>query len=612
MPSQKTYFPPIALSLLMILGSPGIASSVATNRQATPAQTVTASHPSSQAEVLAVLAFNLATSGIIEQSQPLFERAIQVTQVISDRAAKIRALSAIAFNLAQVGQTARSEQLFNTAVQLTKQTTPEFNLYDQGPALRDIIIQMAQAGQTERALQLTKTLSSHLLKAQALNEIAASLADRGQWQQAQPILLEALQFARGITGDYAYESNGFCGNEKFAVLSKIAGNLSLLSQLDSALQVAGSVSGCSSAAGQSTQDYQAWAFLGILSHLTKIDSLKQTWTSAQAIQSPLEQSIAWSAIAIKLIEMGEVPLALSIAQKIAAIPPVKDYSPEWTMINFGTKENALRDIALKLAQKQQFDAAMQVVQGMTASPQSVSGSMQESDIFPQPSIKDTALGEIAHQLALAGQVSQALQVANSIPNTEAKALAIIAIARVLQTTKQESQASKLLQDLPLPPTSTKPNDSWASQPISHIATALVTVGQTERSLQMAESIPSDLGRETTLTDIAVKLADLGQLEPALKLTKSLKGEGSRATVLNQVASKLVELGQLDRALQIASSLPDSPSSLEGSERAKILTEIADKFAQLGQGAQALKAAESIEEDELKAKTIAAIAAKLAM
>jgi hypothetical protein len=58
------------------------------------------------------------------------------------------------------------------------------------------------------------------------------------------------------------------------------------------------------------------------------------------------------------------------------------------------------------------------------------------------------LGEIAHQLALAGQVSQALQVANSIPNTEAKALAIIAIARVLQTTKQESQASKLLQDLP--------------------------------------------------------------------------------------------------------------------------------------------------------------------
>ena len=598
----------------MILGAPGIASSVATTRQATPAQPITASHPSSPAEVLAFLAFNLATSGSgnIEQSQPLFDRAIQVAGVISDRAAKIRALSAIAFNLAQVGQTARSEQLFNTAVKLTKKTSPDFDLYAQGPALRDVIIQMAQAGQTQRALKLTQTLSSHIHKAQSLNEIAASLASRGQWQQGKAILLEALQFARGITGDYAYESNGFCGNEKFAVLSKIAGNLSLLSQLDSALQVAGSVSGCSSAAGQSTQDYQAWAFLGILSYLTKIDSVKQTWTSAQAIKSPLEQSIAWSAIAVKLIEMGEVPLALSIAQKIAAIPPVKDYSPEWTQLNFATQENALRDIALKLAQKQQFDAAMQVVQGMTASPQSISGSMQESGIFPQPSIKDTTLGEIAHQLALAGQVSQALQVANSIPNTEAKALAQIAIAKGLQKTGQMAQASKLLQDLPLPPTPAKPNDYSAFQPLSHITVALVTVGQTDRALQMAQSIPNDLVKEATLTDIAVQMADMGHLEPALKLVNDLKGEGSKTTVLNKVASKLVELGQLDRAFQIASSLAGSPSSMEGSEKAKILTEIADKFAQLGQRTQALKAAETIEEDELKAKTIAAIAAKLAL
>lgn len=600
-------FTPLAFSLLMMLGSPTIDSSVATTRQATPAPTVTAS----QAEMLVVLAVNLATSGNIESSQSLFEHAIQVAEVISDRAAKIRALSVIAFNLAQVGQTPRSEQLFNTAVQLTQKTSPDFDLYAQGPALRDVIIQMAQAGQTQQALQLTKTLSSHLLKAQALNEIAVSLAERGQWQQAKSILLQALQFARGITGDYAYESNGFCGNDKFAILSKIAGNLSLLSQLDRALQVAGSVSGCSSAAGQSTQDYQAWAFLGILNHLTKVDSVKQTWTSAQTIQSPLEQSIAWSAIAVKLIDLGEVPLALSIAQKITAIPPVKDYSPEWTLLNFGAKENALRDIAVKLAQKQQFEAAMKVVQGMSASPPG-SGSMQESELFLQPSIKDTTLGEIAHQLALARQVPQALQVAKSIPNTEAKALAQIAIARVLQTTKQESQASKLLQDLALPPTPTTLNDYSASQPISHIATALVTVGQTARALQMAESLPSDLIRETTLTDIAVQLADLGQIESALKLANRLKGEGSHSRLSQKVASKLMEVGQLERAFQIASSIPGSPSSLEGSEKAKLLAEIADKFAQLGQRSQALKAAETIEDNELKAKTIAEIATKLAL
>jgi tetratricopeptide (TPR) repeat protein len=602
MASQKAVFPPIALSLLLLLGSGTTVSTVATASQAKQAQSVTPP----QAELLADLAVKLAANENIEQALPLFDRAVQVAEAIPNQASKIKALSAIALKLAEVGQTKRSEQLFAQAVQLTKKTTPDFDLYAQGPALRDVIIQIAQADQTERALQLTKTLSSNFLKAQALNEIAASLADRGQSQQAKPILLQALQFARGITGDYAYESNGFCGNEKFEVLSKIAGNLSLLSQLDTALQVAGSVSGCSSAAGQSTQDYQAWAFLGILGHLAKVDQVKQTWKSAQAIRSPLEQSIAWSAIALKLVDMGEIPLALSIAQKIAAIPPVKDYTPDWTQLNFGAKENALRDIALKLAQKRQFDAALQVVQGMTQSPQPASGSTPESDIFPHPSIKDTTLGEIAHQLALTGQVSQALQMANRIPDTEAKSLALIAIARVLQKTGQQAQASQLLQNLPLPPKPTQPNDYYGYQPLSHIVTALVTVGQTDRALQMTQSIGSDLVKESTLTDIATQLADLGQIEPALKLVNNLKGEGSRATVFNKVASKLVELGQLDRAFQIASSLGGSPSSLQGSEKDKLLADIANRFARKGQQSQALQVVETITDSELKAKEIAAI------
>ncbi len=610
MPSQKSVFPPISLSLLLTLGAGTTVSAVATTSQTPKAQLITLNQVASQAKSLADLALKVASNGNIEQALPLFDRAVQVAEAIPDRAAKIRALSAIALKLAEVDQTKRSEQLFAQAVQLTKKTSPDFDLYAQGPALRDVIIQIAQAGKTEQALQLTKTLSSNFHKAQALNEIAAILAARGQLQQAKPILLEALQFARGITGDYAYESNGSCGNDKFEVLSKIAGNLSLLSQLDTALQVAGSVSGCSSAAGQSTQDYQAWAFLGILSHLAKVDQVKQTWNSAQAIKSPLEQSIAWSAIALKLVDMGETPLALSIAQKIAAIPPVKDYSSEWTQLNFGTKENALRDIAIKLAQKQQFDAAKQVVQGMTDSPQSVSGSTQESEIFPHPSIKDTTLGEIAHQLALTGQVSQALQLANSIPDPEGKALALIAIARGLQKTGQEAQASKLLQDLPLPPTPTNPNDYAGYEALSHIAVALVTVGQTDRALEMAQSIPNDLVKESTLTDIAVQLADVGQIDPALKLVNTLKGEGSRATVFNKVASKLVEMGQLDRAFQMVSSIGGSPSSLQGSEKEQLLANIADQFARKGERSQAEKAAEALEDDQLKAKEMAAIAQAL--
>lgn len=601
MPSQTTIFPPIALSLLLILGSGRNASAIA-NTQTIPAPADTLTHSSSQDELLG-LAVKLASSGNIEQSLPLFNRAIQVAGTISNRAAKIRALSAIALNLAEVGQATRSRQLFDQAVQLTKRTSPDLDMYAQGPALRDVIIQIAQAGQTERALQLTKTLPTNFLKAQALNEIAVSLANLGKRQQAKQILLEALQSARGITGSYAYESNGSCGNDKFEVLSKIAANFSLLSQLDTALQVAGSVSGCSSATGQSTQDYQAWAFLGILSHLAKVDQVKQTWNSAQAIQSPLEQAITWSAIALKLVDMGETSLALSVVRKISAIPLPKDFSSEWTQQNFTTKENGLRDIAIKLAQKRQFDAAMQVVQQMS---QPKADSMQGFQP-PHPSIKDLTLGEIASQLAIAGQVSQALQIANSISDTEGKALALIAIARELRKTGQEAQASQLLQSLPLPPTPTKPDDFSSYQPLSDIATALSAVGQTDRAIQIAQSIENDLMKQTTLTDIASQLADMGQVEAALKLANTLKGEGSRGRVFNKVAAKLVELGQLEQALQMASSKGVSPTYLSESEKDNLLAEIANQFARKGQRSQALKVAEAIADSELKAKEIAAIA-----
>ena len=127
---------------------------------------------------------------------------------------------------------------------------------------------------------------------------------------------------------------------------------------------------------------------------------------------------------------------------------------------------------------------------------------------------------------------------------------------------------------------------------------------------MAQSIQDDSVKESTLTDIATQLADIGQVEPALKLANTLTFEGSRATVFNKVAAKLVKLGQLDQAFQIASSLQGSPSSLQGSERDKLLADIANQFARSGKRSQALQAAEAIADDEVKAKSIAAIARSL--
>jgi tetratricopeptide (TPR) repeat protein len=244
---SQSIVPSIALSLLLL------DSSKAAHATTPPPQ----SEPI-RAELLTqsgAIAIQLLLSNNLELSLPLFNRAIQVAETIPEKSAKSQALATIALKLSEAKQTQRSQQLFDRAIQVANQI-PSDQVQPRQEALRDISIQLAQAGQIPRSLQLVKTISSEFRKAQALNTIATILVDRGNVRQAKAVLVEAAQFARGIHGDYAYESNGSCGNDKFEVLSKIAGSLSVLSQFDQALRIANSVKGCGSATGEMSQDYQ--------------------------------------------------------------------------------------------------------------------------------------------------------------------------------------------------------------------------------------------------------------------------------------------------------------------------------------------------------------------
>ncbi|MEC4812213.1 MAG: tetratricopeptide repeat protein [Scytonema sp. PMC 1069.18] len=603
--SQKTIFPKLALGLLFLLEVNHHHTVQAQNTKSSRLDWERLQRVQNIAPVptesLADLAVKLANTDNSEQAVALFERAIRIAEGIPNQGSKINALSAIALQLSEVGQAQRSEKLFEQAVQLTEETSPTFSKYEQEEALRNISVQIAQAGQTQRALQLAKEIPSDYRKAQALNDIAFTLIKNGQTQFAKPVLLEALQFAKGITGDYAYESNGSCANYKFDVLSKIAGNLSLMSQLETALQIANSIEGCGSAGGEATQNYQAWAFVGILNHLAKVDQVQQTWKNAQAIKSPVEKAVTWSAIAVKLIDMGETSIALDIAKKLTKeIPSPTKLDSGFKFKTYQAREDALRDIAVKLAEKQQFDAAEQIAQAMTEPAQLGLSPQDAFYLLPTPSIKDSTLVEIIRQYAKAKKVPQALQLAKKIPDVEAKALAIIAVAKELQQTGEKAQAAKLLKDIPLPPTPKKSNDYQGYMSLSHVAIALVPVGQTDRAIKIAESLGSELMKESTLTDIGVQLADMGQIEPAMKIANSLKGAGSRAIVLNKVASMLTDDGQLDRAFEVA-------SSFQGRETTKLLADIASKFACSGKRDRALKVAETIPDDEVKAIEIAEIA-----
>ncbi len=591
MRSHPSIFCSIALSLLLI---PSIKTQAAV--VSTPQNVLDPHHPADVAKTLTDLG-KMAATGNAALSLQLFNRAVKIAQTIEDTSSKIDVLSTIALKLAQSGQTQKSKELFEQVVQLTKRRNKD-SLYEQDPALRNVVIKIAQAGFTQRALQLTKTISAKYYQAEALNAIAPILAAKGQVEPAKKILLEALQKARGITGDYAYESNGSCSNYKFEVMSKIATNLSSFAQFERALQLAKSIENCSSASGESTQDYQTWAFLGILANSANLAQVKQTWTTAQTVKD----AEVWSKIAVKLVELGETNLALSVASKISnEIPSVTKIDSGSALRNFGLKETALSNIAIKLAEVGQFEPALQVAEKIYE----LTEEEQKENEYPigrgRPSTKMLTLVEVSRQLAKAKQIESGLKIANSIGNEEGKAKAIIAIAQELQKMGQGLQAQKFLdQNLRLPEMP-QDNDSQANQLIIDIAGALVPAGQVEKALQIAQSFKNY--REEALTQISNQLVEIGQVDRALPIAKTLTFPGLKDQAFNAIASKFIELGQVDRALQVAQLLEDD-------SKTNMLANIADSFAKLKQTQKALQVAETLTNKELKANAIANIAANI--
>ncbi|MBD2372747.1 hypothetical protein H6G63_05715 [Leptolyngbya sp. FACHB-402] len=574
---------PIALLLLFEFKQPA---------QAAPAVQVTQTLTTSGS--LTELGIQIAESPTPKPAEALFERAIQIAEAIPTFTERTQALLTIARRLREVNQVSRSQQLIERAIQLSldRVSEPVKDDYDKARQQEDLAIisaQLAEAGQVDRALQLVKTrISSNLRKGQALNKIAVAVAHQGNAQQARELLSEAVRSVKGDTEDYAYESNGSCGNEKFAIFSDIAKSLSLVSELDQALQVAETIWGCNSASGDAAQYYQAWAYLGILSHLETVEQLQQTWNSAKQMPQapnvsgdPVERLMTWHELADKLIDLGDIPLALSITTQLSTLSKVKDGTrtyiyPEF-LVEMGQKD--LQKTALKLAKKRQFEAALQVTQLLADA----------------PSRQDIVRKEIAGQLAHTKQLDKAMQVANSVSDTTMRTRSKLAIVENLQKVGLTAQADTLFESLipMLTPES---------------APELIAIGQRDRALNLIAKLDGQSdAHQRILIETALQFVNLNQFKPALELSSKLKENGNRHPVLLAIAAQQVKLGQLDQAMELALSLKNSSHWELPPQRDRLLASIANEFVRSGQFEKARQAAEEISEDLARVAVISGLA-----
>lgn len=582
MSASPRYLPKLALSLLLI-----------------SSQTVALAIPVPGLGISPKVQLTALGAGDAEAARQIFDQAIATADNIEEVTAKIDVLADIAVKLAEVGETTRSQELFERTIELSKQSRENFTLPQQEQVWRDLSVKMVQAGFTGQGLQFSKRILTDIVEAEALNNIATVLIAKGQPEVAKTILVQAVAKAKSITGEYAYESNGSCGNDKFALFGAIAVNLSALSQLEQALQSASNISNCSSANGESGQEYQTWAFMGILTHLANAQQLKQTWQVAQTAPD----AEVWSAIAVKSIDLGELELAQSVADKLAAdIPTIKTIDSGFAGRKYGSKEYAQRRIAVKFAETGKFERALQIAQTIYHPTAEEIKNNEPLGRFIQPSVQDLTIIDIASQLAKNNQLASGLQLVNGLTEQYSKSAGIIAIAKSLQSIGQAETAEKLLSEsLQLPPIPAADDDNQ-NQSIINLAISLATVGKVDRSLEIARSLKNGSYKQDAISQIATQLGSLGQLERSLEIANTLISPGWREYTLSEIATKFIKLEQPEPALKIIQSLPEEA-------REYISFEIAQSFTKQGKIAEALQIAETLTDRGNKSLALANIAAK---
>jgi tetratricopeptide (TPR) repeat protein len=564
MPASATliHFP---IALLLLLGS-----SHATQATSAPGL--------NRPDFMAELSTNSASSS-------LFNRAIFMAQAIADPLERIQALTSIARRLTEVHQPAKAKQIIDQVMHIAH-SIPVESARNQYEASRQeepfiaISAQIADAGFIDQALALVRSrISTKLNQGLALNKIAVAAARHGKTQQAKKLLSEAVRSIKGASEDNVYQSNGGCENDKFQAFSEIAKSLSLVSELDQALKVTESIWGCTSASGDWSQSYQAWAYLGILSQIETVQEVKIIWASAQrmpqnpkVIQDPIERASTWSAIAVKLIQLNEIPLALSIATEVSQIP-----HPQYEILGFPESQQlGLQEIAAAFAAKQQFEAALQV-----------------KDLIKNDFRKNLALRAIAAQLARAGKLPQALELANSISDATLRTKSKLLIVRNLNEMGLRAQAKTLFESL-------------IPELTPEVAPELVAIEQSARALEFVAKLDPDK-QASIILDTARQLIDVGQLESAQRLANMLKYRGEREDILRAIALRQIKLGQLDQALNLVLPLQDILTLRDPITRTSLLTSIAQGFARSGQSSKALQAATAISTTSDRVAAIAAIA-----
>ena len=144
--------------------------------------------------------------------------------------------------------------------------------------------------------------------------------------------------------------------------------------------------------------------------------------------------------------------------------------------------------------------------------------------------------------------------------------------------------------------------------LAEIARSYAAAGKNSQAAEIfslaetvAQTIQHSHSKDIALTDIARSYVAAGQYEQALRVVSSIKDDSDKDSALQAIVRSSTEKGQYEQALRVASSIKDD------NNRDSALAEIARSYAEKGQYEQALRAASSIKSDDKRDSALEAIA-----
>ncbi|KPQ42318.1 MAG: hypothetical protein MPEBLZ_03142 [Candidatus Methanoperedens nitroreducens] len=537
----------------------------------------------------------------VKKAREVLVLSLEAAWAIGDEDARTEALKDIAAALVQIQE---FDMVLAVAERIENVYTKAEMLIEVAPLIVAAGEKAKAAGIMNRALDIAETVDDWYWRAYILSRAAHAMALSGEKSKAAGIANKALAEAERIKDTYS----------KAWALGFIAQLILDLGERVSSADIANRMLAAVIEGGYYSVSILSMA-AQLMAQLGEKDGLKRILDAALKIEDESEKVEALSEVMQALAITGEQEKALSVAEAIN--------------FELWVEPNPLRKVARILAQLEEFDRALAVVEKIHG----------ESE-------KARALCEIAQVMARLGRRAEAVEIANkALVAAEAididepfKAEVISEVALTMVQIEEKAKAAEIANRALDVEAASRHSLSWNSisgvptyqisvSEVCKVAQALAYAGDKVKAAEIAnralvavaEVIENKETKVNTLNGIAVAMSQVGEkakaaeiANRALAIAEKIKNDTDKVYSLGSVAATMALLGEkdgLNRVLAASEGIKDVPNESNRTEALNCWR--APAIAQIGDFDMALAIAEKIENRYDKAETLIKIALSMA-